>query len=131
MPNKALKILLINLPNSGSFSGFAGATYLPLGIAYIASVLRESGHNVKVADLQAEQALGNLNDFYIHNILSGYDYDLLGIGGVFFFLSWRNLPVGNSPSLTSILGDSRWLYYFKDWLRTSLRTGTTQPMKKP
>lgn len=85
--HRPLNILLINLPNSGSYSGFAGATYFPLGVGYIASVLKEAHHNVKLVDLQSDQSLGRLNDSYLRNLLCTYDYDLLGVGGVFFFIS--------------------------------------------
>lgn len=110
MRYRPLNILLINLPNSGSYSGFAGATYFPLGVGYIASVLRKSHNNVKLIDLQSDQSLGRINDAYLRDLLSRYDYDLLGLGGVFFFLSTLKRIVAYSreirPDVRIVVGGS-------------------------
>lgn len=106
--HRPLNILLINLPSSGSYTGFAGATYFPLGIGYIASVLKKSHHYVKVVDLQSDQALGRLNTAYLQDLISKHDYDLLGLGGIFFFISTLKHVVAFSqkihPNAPIVLG---------------------------
>ena len=75
-------ILLLYPPNSGARQGIRGI-YYPLGIAYIASVLRKY-YNVKVHDFNYDFCLEYYNGSnYVENILKQYNYDFLLIGGVF------------------------------------------------
>ncbi len=69
-----MKILLIN----PVIRGWAKPNVLPLGLAYIAAVLRENGHTVEVLDLNAlrwDQAT-------IETCIQDHDYDLAGIGAI-------------------------------------------------
>tara|TARA_Y100000031_G_C8208841_1_gene379931 strand:- start:103 stop:1260 length:1158 start_codon:yes stop_codon:yes gene_type:complete len=75
-------VLLINPHNAGARLGIKGI-YYPLGIGYIASVLRND-YNVKVQDFNYDVCLGYYNGSnYVENILKQYNYDFLLIGGVF------------------------------------------------
>jgi len=85
-PNKLISnrpdLLLIYPPNSGARQGIKGISF-PLGISYIASVLRRD-FNVKVHDFNYDFCLGYYNSsYYVDNILKQYNYDFLLIGGVF------------------------------------------------
>lgn len=51
---------------------------IPLGLAYIASVIRQDGHNVSVLDLNVE----NRSFPEIERELEAMDFDLIGIGGL-------------------------------------------------
>lgn len=51
---------------------------IPLGLGYIASVLRRQGHNVKIMDLNAE----NKDLPAIEKELASIEYELIGIGGL-------------------------------------------------
>lgn len=82
MISSRLNLLLIYPPNSGARQGIKGI-YYPLGIGYIASVLRKY-FKVKVHDFNYDFCLGYFNSSnYVENILKQYDYDFLLIGGVF------------------------------------------------
>ena len=65
-----MNILLIN-PPAGSIYHFLRLKTPPLGIAYIAAVLREGGHQVKIADLNVEPL--------DYNTLPYADFDVVGI----------------------------------------------------
>ncbi len=65
-----MKILLIN-PPAGSIYHFLRLKTPPLGIAYIAAVLRKAGHRVKITDLNVESL-----DYHS---LPYQDFDVLGI----------------------------------------------------
>lgn len=65
-----MKILLIN-PPAGSIYSFLRLKTPPLGIAYVAAVLRKDGHQVKIADLNVEPV--------DYNTLPYADFDLVGI----------------------------------------------------
>ena len=78
------KILLVYPPNSGSRLGIKGI-YYPLGIGYIAAVLRKD-YNLKVHDFNYDYryCLGYYsNSYYVESILRSHEYDFLLIGGVF------------------------------------------------
>lgn len=79
------KVLTLYPPNAGSEFGLK-SVYFPLGIGYVAAVLEED-YDVKVHDLNFDFNLGYFNEEtareYIRRILSGYDYEVLLIGGVF------------------------------------------------
>lgn len=49
-----MNILLVN-PSSPGIYEWAGVKLPPLGLAYLASVLREDGHGVRITDLQVER----------------------------------------------------------------------------
>ncbi len=80
-----MEILLLNLPNNGSSSGFRGVFY-PLGIGYIAAALKQAGHEVRVYDLQYEKVIGRYGDQRVEEIIRSNHYDALCAGGVFFSL---------------------------------------------
>jgi anaerobic magnesium-protoporphyrin IX monomethyl ester cyclase len=65
-----VKILLIN-PPAGSIYHFLKLKTPPLGIAYIAAVMREAGHQVRIADLNVERS--------DYRALPYPDFDLVGI----------------------------------------------------
>lgn len=82
MNSNSPNVLLINPHNAGARQGIRGI-YYPLGIGYIASVLRKD-YNVKVHDFNYDFCLGYYDrPNYIENILKQYNYDFLLIGGVF------------------------------------------------
>jgi len=66
-----MNVLLVNPP-------CRTPVMIPLGLGYIASVLRQEGHSVSIMDLNAENK--PLSD--IEKELSGLDFDLIGIGGL-------------------------------------------------
>ena len=80
-----MNILLLNLPNNGSNSGFRGV-YYPLGVGYIAAALKQTGHNVQVYDLQYDMVIGQYGDQRLEEIVKANHYDVLCAGGVFFSL---------------------------------------------
>ncbi len=49
-----MNILLVNPPSPGIYD-WAGLKLPPLGLGYLASVLREAGHRVRIFDLQVER----------------------------------------------------------------------------
>ena len=65
-----MKILLIN-PPAGSVYAWLRLKSPPLSIAYVAAVLREAGHRVKIADLNVEPT--------DYNSLPYADFDVVGI----------------------------------------------------
>jgi len=66
-----MKILLVNPP-------CRVPTVLPLGLGYIASVLRKNGHTVSIMDLNAE----NRSFPELEKDLGASDCDVIGIGGL-------------------------------------------------
>lgn len=75
-------ILLLYPPNSGARPGVRGV-YFPLGIGYIASVLRKN-YLIKVHDFNFDFCLGLYSGpEYVESVLRRYKYDFLLIGGVF------------------------------------------------
>lgn len=65
-----MKVLLVN-PASRSIYSRLGLVFPPLGLAYIASVVRSAGHEVRILDLQAEKV--DLSRFEWNR------YDVVGI----------------------------------------------------
>ena len=76
------KILLVYPPNSGARPGVKGI-HFPLGIGYIASVLRKD-YNLKIHDFNYDYCIGYYSgSYYVESILRNHEYDFLLIGGVF------------------------------------------------
>ena len=66
--DEIMKILLIS-PAGSNFYAKMGATIPPLGIAYIAAVLRENGHFVKLLDLGVEQKMPSKDYFKFFDVV--------------------------------------------------------------
>lgn len=66
-----MNILLINPPCRSAY-------LLPLGLGYIASVIRDKGHNVKILDINALE----YSPEKVRQILKNLDFDIAGIGGL-------------------------------------------------
>jgi radical SAM superfamily enzyme YgiQ (UPF0313 family) len=81
-----MHVLLLNLPNNGSNSGFRGVFY-PLGIGYIAAALDQAGHTITVYDLQYDFVIGQYGEDRLREIINKTHYDVLCAGGVFFNIS--------------------------------------------
>ena len=75
------KILLVYPPNSGARPGVKGI-YYPLGIGYIAAVLRKD-YNLMIHDFNYDYCLGHYSALNVESILRSHEYDFLLIGGVF------------------------------------------------
>jgi len=78
-----MKILLINPP----IRVWSKPNCLPSGLAFIASVLRDSGNEVEVMDINANRWKAEEVEEKIRNL----NYDLVGIGGivtVYKYLKW-------------------------------------------
>ncbi|MBI2251426.1 MAG: cobalamin B12-binding domain-containing protein [Armatimonadetes bacterium] len=73
----SFKVLLINAPYSSIYGPLkiALGRYFPLGLGYIASVLRNKGYLVKLLDPEAQ----NLNDFTLNEEIKKFKPDLVGI----------------------------------------------------
>lgn len=84
-----MKILIINIQNSGSRVGYAGL-FLPFGVAYITSVLKEcDGVDIECIDLHNEQILHpELFDAWdvLNKRFQIKDFDVIMFGGVFLKL---------------------------------------------
>jgi len=65
-----LKILLINPLNTGYYYRL-GAIYPPLGLAYLSSVLKEKGHEVRIVDMNVEK--------FDYKSFDYTEYDVVGI----------------------------------------------------
>ena len=70
-----MKILLISPPTVSAIQSVIGTTGPPLGLAYLASVARQEGHEVRVVDSIAE----SLGFDEVEKIISAYSPDLVGI----------------------------------------------------
>jgi len=70
-----MKVLLISPPTESAIKSIIGTTGPPLGLAYLASVAREKGHDVKIVDSLAEDY--TFDD--VKKIISQYSPDLVGI----------------------------------------------------
>jgi radical SAM superfamily enzyme YgiQ (UPF0313 family) len=76
------KVLIIYPPNAGARPGAQGI-YFPMGVGYIAGVLREHC-DVEIHDLNKDFCLSEISHpDHTRSILKGYDYDIMMIGGVF------------------------------------------------
>ena len=69
-----MKILLISPPTVSAIKAIVGTTGPPLGLAYLASMVRDE-HDVKIVDSLAE----DLNYQDVKNIIKRYDPDLVGV----------------------------------------------------
>lgn len=78
-----MKVLLINPP----IREWAKPNVLPLGLGYVASVLRISGHKVEVMDINAYRWTPEEVEYRIKNV----DFDIAGIGAivtVYRYVKW-------------------------------------------
>lgn len=76
------KVLMIYPPNAGARPNAKGI-YFPMGVGYVAGVLREHC-DVEIHDLNLDFCLGTICDAnQTRPILEDRDYDILMIGGVF------------------------------------------------
>lgn len=93
-----MRILLISppcrLPNS-----------LPLGLGYIASVLREEGHNVSLLDING---FGYSNE-KVGEIIRTLNFDLVGVGGIsttYKYVKWlANIIKKYKPHIPIVAGN--------------------------
>ncbi|GBE05796.1 MAG TPA: radical SAM protein [Nitrospirae bacterium] len=69
-----MKILLINPP----LTGVQSETRLPLGLSYIASVLRNDGHDVRVIDVNALK----LSYTLLEELIKDNEFDAVGLTGL-------------------------------------------------
>ncbi len=69
---KAMKVLLINPPAQGVYDT-VNIKLPPLGLAYIAAVLRAHGHHVEIIDLNVQENLWET--------VSKYQWDIVGLSG--------------------------------------------------
>ena len=80
-----MKILLIEIPNSGSRPGYSGL-FLPLGLAYVtASLVGKSDYSFDCISLHTEEIFSK-GEFNPWEQLNNYDftsYDVVAYGGVF------------------------------------------------
>ena len=75
------RCLLIYPPNSGARPGIRGITF-PLGLGYIAAVLKRKGYETRAYDFNLETCLEGLpNRQKIDQVLRKFGYDFLLIGG--------------------------------------------------
>ena len=56
-----MKILFVNSTSKDAKKGYSSAIYPPLGILYLASVLKKAGHEVKVIDDLSTGKISNVN----------------------------------------------------------------------
>ena len=80
-----MNILLVNIPNTGARSGFAGL-FLPMGMAQISAVLARNGHNCDCIDLHTEQILAGKELDPILTVIGRVrltEYDIIAFGGCF------------------------------------------------
>ncbi|OGW83041.1 MAG: hypothetical protein A2987_01780 [Omnitrophica bacterium RIFCSPLOWO2_01_FULL_45_10] len=82
-----MKVLLINPLCRLPFS-------LPLGLGYIASVLRQNGHDVSMLDINGS---GYCDD-KVEEMLKSYEFDIVGIGGLtstYRYVKWLARVIKN------------------------------------
>lgn len=93
-----MNILLINPPCRLPY-------LLPLGLGYIASVLREEGHNVKILDING---LGYSNE-KVEEAIKAIEFDVVGIGGLtstYKYVKWlANMIKELKPYIPIIAGN--------------------------
>ena len=78
-----MKVLLINPP----IREWAKPNVLPLGLGYIASALRNSGHSVEVMDINAYRWSSD----EVEKKIKTADFDVVGIGAivtVYRYVKW-------------------------------------------
>lgn len=76
-----MRVLLIAYDNDSHIS------YFPLGLAYIASALREDGHEVIIY----EQNIYHYPDYELTNYLDNNHFDAVGIGGCGGYYQYRKI----------------------------------------
>ena len=95
-----MKILLINPP----IREWAVPNCVPLGLAYIASVLRERGHEIEVLDINAFRYTKE----EVEDRLKDMQYDLVGMGGLITtakYIKWLSETIKLiRPEVKIILG---------------------------
>ena len=69
-----MNVLLISPPTTSAVKSVVGATGPPLGLAYLASIIREE-HNVRIVDSLAE----NFSYEDVEKVIKRYDPDVIGI----------------------------------------------------
>lgn len=93
-----MNILLVNPP-------CRAAVVLPLGLGYIAGVLRNAGHKITMLDLNAK----NMEEDAVGKLLEADGYDIIGIGGLTttynFVKKFSALAKKASPSSRIIAGN--------------------------
>ena len=70
-----MKILLINPSQKAAYGTVAAPSFPPIGLGYLAAVLRKNGHNVQIIDVDAE----NLNDDTMYDSIRKVSPDIVGI----------------------------------------------------
>jgi len=97
-----MKVLLI-VPDSGLKSSLGSKMYIPLGVAYIAAVLRDSGHEVRLLDANVEGA-----ENLAIRLSDAADFDMVGITVLFnsfSFVEQVSLQIKKSnPTVPIVLG---------------------------
>lgn len=93
-----MKVLLINIPSENRVP-----SYFPLGLGYLAQVMRDKGHNVEVWDVFAH---GLKNDEIITKIPS-LEYDVVGLGAMstqYKYIKWISKELKKVHDKPIILG---------------------------
>jgi len=96
-----MKIALVN--HNYCTQSDPNITYIPLGLAYIAAVLRKSGrHEVRIIDAAAY----NLNDEQVERLLVKFGADIVGVGAATEVLesAIRVCKVAKKNSMISVIG---------------------------
>ncbi len=70
-----MKILLVSPPTISAIQAVIGTTGPPLGLAYLASIAREKGNEVRIVDALAE----GINLKSVEKIISSYSPDIVGL----------------------------------------------------
>lgn len=93
-----MNILLINPPCRAAY-------FFPLGLGYIASVLKEHGCNIKILDINALR----YSDETTEQILKTLDFDVVGIGGLsttYRYVKWLSQVIKRlKPKVTIVAGN--------------------------
>lgn len=76
-----MKILLISIDNSSYHH------YFPIGIAYLASVLRNNGHKITIYS----QDVHHYPEEHLTRFLDGHNFDIVGIGTVSGYYPYKKL----------------------------------------
>lgn len=98
--NRAVKVLFINPPCRESLP----PSSIPLGLAYVASVLREAGHDVKIIDADALK----LSKEEVEEIIKREEFDLIAAGAMvpgYKYIKWLAEVVKKQhPKKTFLVG---------------------------
>lgn len=70
-----MRVALVVPPTSSSLRDVLGVNGIPLGLAYLASIIREEGHDVAILDLPSL----NCDLDSSKSLLKGFDPDVVGI----------------------------------------------------